>query len=79
MVSTKMARVKPGLFSPEPLAYAKQALGTVGVADRSQGYSMHFIQHLIFSFLPAFLRESAQLKIMKQMRAKALKKKDKKE
>ena len=74
-----MARVKPGLFSPEPLAYAKQALGTVGVVDRSHGYSTHFIQNFIFSFFPGFLRESAQLKIMKKVRASALRKKAKKE
>eukprot|EP00794_Sanderia_malayensis_P016745 gene16745-18439_t len=74
-VATNMAKMRPSLTVPHPESYARQALETVGVSDRTNGYWTHFLQSMFVGFLPT----SAIMKNMKKIRAKYLKRKAKSE
>lgn len=78
-VATKLAGVRPSLFAPNPIPYVKQALGTVGILDRSCGYTMHELQSFFYKFLPVAIAEKNTLSLMAKVRERALKKRAKKE
>ena len=69
--------MKPSLFVPEPTAYVKAALGTLGNADRSHGYFFHEIQASVASLMPYFVTQIHALSMMMKVRARALRKKSK--
>ena len=49
MVATAMSNVRRATFtSPDPLAYARSAVATIGILDYTQGYWPHAFQ-VIFS------------------------------
>jgi len=78
-VATKLAGVRPSLFCPMPDQFVKQALGTVGIMDRSTGYIMHNIQSMLYSCIPTAILEKNTVSMMAGIRKRALKKREKKE
>ncbi len=67
-----MTRMKPRRLVPDPDVYAKQALRTVGIADRTNGYWAHTLPAFLLTTVPGFLLRSYGLKMFKASRARAL-------
>ncbi|CAD5216596.1 unnamed protein product [Bursaphelenchus xylophilus] len=81
MVATKMSKVrKSSFFIPQASAYARAALGTVGLADETTGYLSHQLQHdLYFNVLPDWVFNYMANQNSLATRARALKKKAQKQ
>ncbi|XP_077985323.1 very-long-chain 3-oxoacyl-CoA reductase-like [Glandiceps talaboti] len=78
LVSTKMSNMRPSFFVPSGSDYARQAVMTVGLESRSDGYITHHLQGLLIGLLPEWLNIKAMYYFMKDVRARALKKRAKK-
>ncbi|CAD5212347.1 unnamed protein product [Bursaphelenchus okinawaensis] len=80
MVATKMSKVrKSSFFVPQAPAYARAALGTVGLVDETTGYLSHQIQHdLYFNIIPDWVFNYMSNQTSLATRARALKKKQQK-
>ncbi|XP_013404590.1 very-long-chain 3-oxoacyl-CoA reductase [Lingula anatina] len=74
-VSTKMSRLRPSFSVPTPNDYAKSALCTLGLEDRTFGCISHALQGWVIKHLPEWLVTMVSNKIHKSVRAKALKRK----
>lgn len=76
-VATNMSRMKPSLFVPDPDSYARDALNTVGISTRSDGFWGHKLTGLLFSLIPPGLFSKLSMDALKKFRANYLKKKSK--
>lgn len=80
-VVTNLSKIKRSSWMvPNPTTYVRQAIGTVGVEDRTGGYSAHklliYLIELQAKLLPSFIYSNYMLGHMKQMRQRALKKRE---
>ena len=71
-----MAGIKTtSIAVPSPRDYARQALRTVGIVDRSHGYWSHEIQVAMSAFFPEWIMHPLLMKFFVKRRAMLLKKK----
>ncbi|XP_031563323.1 very-long-chain 3-oxoacyl-CoA reductase-B-like [Actinia tenebrosa] len=74
-VATKMSKIKrPSLFVPGPDDYARQALGTIGVEQRTNGCWSHSLQEFVVGLIPRWVREKLAWNILMASRRAVLKK-----
>lgn len=78
-VTTKLSGVQKNLFCPNPTPYAKQALRTVGIADRSYGYIMHSLEGCLSSLIPDVVKAKVLPQIFLKRREEVLLEKSKKD
>lgn len=77
VVSTNMSKMRPSYFSPTPSAYVSGVLKTVGKLSVTSGCFQHELQHHISSYMPQFIHIRLTSKVMRIVREKVLKKKNK--
>jgi len=72
-VATKLSKIRrTSFFIPGPVAYVKQAVGTIGLQLRTFGCVSHALQAFVVSRLPDFITNHVALKQMLAVRKKAL-------
>lgn len=78
MVATKMSKVrKTSFFTPSPEKFAAEAVRSIGHIEETTGCLAHQIQaEIFFNFLPSFLVNKLTTDNSKNIRARALKKKE---
>ncbi|EDV25139.1 uncharacterized protein TRIADDRAFT_26050 [Trichoplax adhaerens] len=74
LICTKLSKVnKINLFAPSPETYAKQAVNTIGLCDRTTGYWPHELQYTYIRFMPTFWVQKEIYNTCKRLRTSALK------
>lgn len=79
IVCSNMTRMrKPSLFMPSPTQFAKQAVNTIGLCDRTTGYWPHELQLTYIQLMPSFWVQAELFNTCKRLRASAIKAEQKK-
>ena len=74
LVLSNMIRInKPTLFIPSPTKFAKQAVNTIGLSDRTTGYWPHELQLIYIDLMPSFWTQAEMFNTCKRLRASAIK------
>ena len=65
------------ITAPDAKDFARQALRTLGIVDRSNGYWAHELQAIVTGFCPDWVASIGVMKMLEKVRFRALRKKQK--
>jgi len=74
LVSSKMSKVRAGLFQPAPKTFVKSALASATRLQSTCGYFFHDLQHALISNLPASLQNKILFSMHESIRQRAYRK-----